>query len=315
MVDHDDMCTFSLPSASAWKNALAVYIGLLVFVSAPLGVLLHGLRQRKTLRKVLAGGVSVALGIAVPLVVAHGRSVYSAQTTWMVAFLASTFGFSSFFKGMATALGAYPEGADANLTMWLLWYTSLPEPLFAKGKLRRVAQGEMLQRAGLLVLKLLALSAWLTALQFHGGVAAGWGEQQLISAAHLWFIYLWAAFCLDVGALLTMVAGGAVDPPFRNPLLQSRSLREAWGARWNRPVSIHPPQVPMPHLQLPMVRRSCQTRLSWGRRFRPRSASRRRCMYSSSGPYTSRLASSASGPIWRRSSHLLPRGSCMSTTL
>mmetsp|Transcript_27831 Transcript_27831/g.56002 ORF Transcript_27831/g.56002 Transcript_27831/m.56002 type:complete len:162 (-) Transcript_27831:60-545(-) len=33
-----------------------------------------------------------------------------------------------------------------------------------------------------------------------------------------------------------MLAGGTTEPAFANPLLASRSLREAWGERWNRPV-------------------------------------------------------------------------------
>ena len=157
-------------------------------------------------------------------------------------------GCSTLFKAMAVACGSQPSGADKSLLVWLLWFTSLPEPSFAKGKLMRVGQAERARRAALLLLKLLGLAALVSVLHnldgytpFGGApTAGGWlggGGAHLANAmAHLWLLYLWASFCLDVGSLLVMGLGLTTEPAFRNPLLGSRSVREAWGERWNRPV-------------------------------------------------------------------------------
>jgi len=63
-----------------------------------------------------------------------------------------------------------------------------------------------------------------------------WAAWLLSSELHLWVLYLWASACLDVGTLLALLGGGTTEPGFSNPLLAARSLREAWGRRWNRPV-------------------------------------------------------------------------------
>ena len=161
----------------------------------------------------------------------------------MSAFLASTFGFNAFFKGLAAAFGSHPEGADAHLATWILWFTSLPEPKFAKGKPLRAPHGELRRRLGLFSIKTAALFALLSLLHNspHGvtapfGADVGWPRHLLNGATHLWLVYLWAAFCLDVGTMLVLVQGATTDPGFRNPLLASRSFREAWSERWNLPV-------------------------------------------------------------------------------
>ena len=58
--------------------------------------------------------------------------------------------------------------------------------------------------------------------------------------AHIWLLYLFAAFCLDFSVLANTITTGGLqlEPGFDNPLLQSRSLTQAWGTRWNKPVQL-----------------------------------------------------------------------------
>jgi hypothetical protein len=217
---------------------LSAHLLTLFFFSAPVGALLHFLPRHA--RK--AAGVSVAMFAAVvaPLIVACVRHTHPEAMTWMVAFLINTWGFSCFFKSLAVAMGTFPEGADTNLSTWLLWYTSLPEPRFAKGKLLYVPRA-FTHRAKLALLKVGALFCVLTAaLSASTRLRAGSPAimHVLVPLVHLWLVYLWAAFCLDFSALLVILCGGSTDPGFRNPLLESRSVKEAWGERWNLPVQL-----------------------------------------------------------------------------
>lgn len=174
------------------------------------------------------------------------------KLTWMAAFLASTFGFHAFFKNMAVSCCSFPEGADKNLKTWILWYTSLPEPLFVKGNLVKSSGHIILHRAYLMLIKLGTMTALLSTspknhLEATINPFAALEQDSAVSTAaatilnyysQLWWLYLMASFCMDFGSLIVMIQGGATESPFCNPLLQSRSYREAWGERWNRPVHL-----------------------------------------------------------------------------
>ena len=227
-------CTVVAPSASAWSVALAAHLGLLLLGLLPMGIALYFVPRH--IRTRFAVVIGFAAGVGTPLIVAQARQSHPEKVTWMVAFLASTFGFQSFFKSFATAFASYPEGADADLRTWLLWFTSLPEPLFAKGKPVQ-ARGALLHRVLLFLVKGAALFVVLSALRHAEGYSPFEAHPLLNSLVHLWTIYLFAAFCLDVGSLLVLLQGVATEPGFSNPLLASRSLRENWGERWNRPVN------------------------------------------------------------------------------
>ena len=241
-----DDCRLVAPSARGWALALATHLSLSVGVGATLGVLLFAMPRRS--RRAAGVGVGVGVGVAVPLLVWLGRRRAPTLVTWMGAFLASTFGFATFFKGMSVAFGTLPKGADADLPTFVQWWTSLPEPLFAEGRRVRAAPGALTERASLLVAKLVSLGALLSVLLSTrdrtlplrlpdaSPALARWLVAAVQAEAHLWAIYLWASSCLDIGTLLVLLGGGTTEPPFRNPLLASRSLREAWGERWNRPV-------------------------------------------------------------------------------
>lgn len=247
-------CLLSLPSASAWLIALTTHLGLSLGLGLPIGLGLRALHATAPAVRARVGlCVGVLVGAAVPAVVHTVRHYSPERMPWMAGFLASTFGFATAFKCAAFAFGTYPEGADASASTWLCWFTSLPEPCFAGGRLVRAAPGAFGARARLLVVKLVALGALLSALlstdgrrlpirlgvvDWQSAGVAGWVVRLLDAEAHLWVIYLWASLCLDVGALLVLAGGGTTEPPFDNPLLGSRSLRQAWGERWNRPVHI-----------------------------------------------------------------------------
>ena len=243
----DRVCSLVAPSAAAWLRALSTHIGLNLLIGAPVGVMLHALSHRN--RRPVGVCVAVVILLAVPAAVQYARNTRAEGCPWMVAFLASTFGFATFFKAIAAAMRLHPAGAEASLSTWLQWFLSLPEPRFANDQPVSRSCGESLtRRASLLALKLLCLGVLLSILLAapghapirappSGGVPAIL-VQPLNSLLHLWCIYLWASLCLDVGALLTMLGGAATEPPFSNPLLASRSFREAWGERWNRPVHV-----------------------------------------------------------------------------
>lgn len=233
-------CAIVLPSSHAWAQALGAHLGLMLGALLPASLLLYVL-PRNRIRMVVGVLIALAGGVGTPVLVAHFRTRHAVG--WMTAFLASTFGFSCFFKSLAAAFDAHPEGADADLKTWVLWFTSLPEPEFAKGKLVRAPSGALTQRALLFLAKAISLFGLLSGLQNspHGAHApfsddGGLTLRMLNGAAHLWLVFLWAAFCLDVGTLLVLLQGSMTAPGFRNPLLASRSFKEAWGERWNLPV-------------------------------------------------------------------------------
>ena len=69
--------------------------------------------------------------------ITHPQSLDSSRLTgetktyeWMGGFLLATFGFSNFFKICNAGFGYYPEGADATLHSWCLWFLLIPEPRF-----------------------------------------------------------------------------------------------------------------------------------------------------------------------------------------
>mmetsp|Transcript_39525 Transcript_39525/g.80634 ORF Transcript_39525/g.80634 Transcript_39525/m.80634 type:complete len:322 (-) Transcript_39525:31-996(-) len=170
----------------------------------------------------------------------------SASLLW---FLASTFGFHGFFKCAAAAEGSHPNGADVNLSTWLTWFVSMPEPVFAKGKMKRVTSGEIIRRLGLCVVEMLGTSALLTIMMDAFERGKPLGSEPLLGGfipasvlngfLGIWFLYFWASFCLDFSAVATSVVHGcSCQDGFRNPLIASRSMRECWGLRWDLPVQL-----------------------------------------------------------------------------
>ena len=229
-----------LPSANAWAQALAAHLTFMLCALLPTSILLYHIVPGRA-RTLMGIVIALASGAGTPMVIEHFRASHS--VSWMTAFLASTFGFHAFFKSLAAAFGSYPEGADANLGTWVLWFTSLPEPRFAKGKLLRAPGGSFSKRVLLFLLKALSLVVILSGLQNSPrgapfGDDSTWARCMLNGGVHLWLVFLWAAFCLDVGNILVLLQGASADPGFRNPLLASRSFKEAWGERWNLPVHL-----------------------------------------------------------------------------
>jgi hypothetical protein len=229
-------CTFNPPSLQAWISALSVHV-LLLCAGIPLGVLFYYVPD--TLRKLV--GLFVAIGTAAS---AHITISYLDNPTWIGAFLSATFGFCTFFKVIAAAFRQYPQGTDKDLATFLLWFLLLPEPVLAKGKLKQATRKEIQERAKLLVYKIAILFAFLSIMlnSHHYNLLnlPGWLSVFVSGYFHIWFIYLWASFCLDFSTLVNFPTSGFVsfEVGFRNPLLASRTLREAWGSRWDLPVHV-----------------------------------------------------------------------------
>ena len=74
----------------------------------------------------MAMAAAVVLPVVVPTIMFRFQEV-----PWIVTFLATTFGFHYCFKSLILAQRTYPEGVDQNLHFFLMWYTSLPEPVFS----------------------------------------------------------------------------------------------------------------------------------------------------------------------------------------
>ena len=242
-------CKFVPPSLNAWIYAVSVHGACCVLGALPIGALLYFIRSRCTTTARVA--LSVAIGIAtaasvplwiVPLLYVEG------PIHWVGPFLASTFGFATFFKSINAGLGQFPAGADADLTTWLMWFILMPEPQFSKTKLRQASREAVWNRIRYFVYKIAGLFVVLSILLYytHTGYRIPFSGGPRLAAdhvngyLHLWLIYLFASLCIDFSAVANVATTGGVqlEPGFLNPLLESRSLREAWGRRWNLPVQV-----------------------------------------------------------------------------
>jgi len=233
-------CTLQLPSIAAWKYAILMQTGLAFVIGTPLGILLYYTPAK--LRMVL--GVTIGVTIAVLMAVVP-RLLQ--ETHWMGSFLGATFGFSTFFKCIAIALGQYPSGADNSLKAFVMFFIALPEPVLVKGKLKRLTQQEVLNRFRLFILKILGLFVVLSFFNCFGGVFPSdfiggsdmWYSPLINGILHLWFLYLFSAFCLDFSNLsYSPLFRASFEDGFRNPLLESRSLRDCWGFCWDLPIQV-----------------------------------------------------------------------------
>lgn len=230
MIDLLGGCSINIPSRDAWIMAIATHVGL-TMMALPVGVALYK-------RPSLAAPAAVLMG-ATPILMLHFL-----QIPWMVAFLASTFGFQYFFKSIIVAQKLYPEGADQSQHFFILWFTSLPEPVFAKGKPASAPAGELLRRIKLMVGKAFGISLFLTLFQNASVYPFGVPDSKLATLwkpllngyVHLWFLYFFAAFCFDFGAMMTTATGHLSEDGFCNPLVESSTIRELWGEKWNLPV-------------------------------------------------------------------------------
>eukprot|EP00536_Pseudo-nitzschia_multiseries_P002992 jgi/Psemu1/184837/e_gw1.42.116.1 len=186
------------------------------------------------------------------------------EITFMGPFLTSTLGFTTFFKSLNVASGNFPEGADSDLRTWLLWFVMIPEPTFTKGKLSKASRKEFVTKIRQFIFKIIALFIILTILLRspppYYRVVTGipfspsflnedsdtenevdkWSVSAHINGfVHLWLLYLFVSFTLDFSTLTNYAISGGIrmEPGFCNPLLESRSYKETWGTRWNRPVN------------------------------------------------------------------------------
>lgn len=193
---------------------------------------------------------------------------------WVGHFLGSTFGFSTAFKLWNVAYQQFPEGADASLQIFLAWFLILPEPQFVKGKTRTLSRDEIQEHLSGVLYKIVGIFVLLSMLttpatttrevvagsETNSDTAkaqnGGWSSilawilqilptkgDSLVEEAwngwlHLWWLYTWVSFWLEASVLVTMPITGfqAMEPAFRNPLLESRSFQEVWGTRWNLPI-------------------------------------------------------------------------------
>ena len=261
-----DTCRFVGASLSAWAAALTVHLGLAIGCLHAMSLILWFLVPRRLWKRAgicfaiasSTGTLALVLYLRemssdqkhVEIMDESSRKNTDMKLTWMAAFLASTFGFHSFFKNMAVSCISFPEGADKDLKTWILWYTSLPEPQFVKGNLVKSSATSTLHRVFIMLVKLGIMTVLLSTSPNHkentvspfiattGGNISNSVATIVNSYSQLWWLYLMASFCLDFGSLLVMMQGATTEPPFANPLLQSRSYREAWGERWNRPVHL-----------------------------------------------------------------------------
>jgi len=268
-----------MPSFHSWIYTISVHTGCLI-VSAILGTLLYyvvnsGLGRPITKTKdnaaipeavkaLLCSFVGIAAASSI-FAIRPTLEIYSPndEITWMGPFLASTFGFTTFFKSLNVAFGDYP-GSGSDLYTWLLWFSMTPEPTFAKGKLMKANRNEVFVKLRDFAVKIIALFIILTILMrshppyyrvmieipssssslnednYTGDGVHGWSlSTQINGFLHLWLLYSFISFCLDFSTISNYAISGGMrmEPGFCNPLLGSRSYKETWGVRWNRPVN------------------------------------------------------------------------------
>ena len=258
-----------------WWYAIQVHAAYVVLGGVPLGGLLFYVVtstsswcSSPTMRRLLSVLVAVAAAASVPLYWNYysKKLITTADDAdhdyddrggirWMGPFLASTFGFSTFFKAINAGFQQYPSGADANLWTWLCWFALLPEPQFTKGKLSKASAKEITVQLETIGCKILSLFLLLTYLrnwhhydsfQLNDGnndkqsTYFGLPYQYWHGMLHIWLIYLFASFCEDFSILmnLPLTKGARWSLGFDNPMLASRTFAEAWGVRWNLPVQI-----------------------------------------------------------------------------
>mmetsp|Transcript_22453 Transcript_22453/g.53369 ORF Transcript_22453/g.53369 Transcript_22453/m.53369 type:complete len:421 (+) Transcript_22453:97-1359(+) len=275
-------CSIIPPSLSTWLYAISVHGGCTLLGGVPFGILLYHVLKKDAEGQQANGHakgysidtrrtfVGVAVGSGAAASVYIGRPLLesfspNAETTFLGPLLASTFGFTTFFKSFNVAFGTYPEGADKDLQTWLMWYTMLPEPTFAKGKLSKVTRKEVIVKLRDFVSKIIALFLILTVLMrspppyyqvmreeswspsSHRGNESdgGNGFYGWFLAVHvngffqLWLLYSVFSSFLDFSTITNYICTGGIrsEPGFCNPLLESRSYKETWGTRWNRPIN------------------------------------------------------------------------------
>jgi len=266
-----DKCTIVPPSLPAWAYAISVHGACCVLGGIPCGILLYYVLKKNVggqetnsdnSNNITRSFVGVFVGIAAASSIYVGRPViesYSpnSEITFIGPVFASTFGFTTFFKSLNVAFGTYPEGADSDLQTWLLWFVVTPEPTFAKGKLSKANRKEVVDKLRDFFFKIIALFVLLTVLMQRpppyyqvmterssssdGNSLVDWFLSSHVNGFfHLWLLYLYFSFCLDTSTILNYVTSGGVrmEPAFCNPLLGSRSFKESWGTRWNRPVNL-----------------------------------------------------------------------------
>ena len=238
-------CSLHAASLEAWVTAVNIHGACCLLGAVPVALVVWYCRGNRRWRR----GVSLVLGTAIAAIVLCGTLVLRSSSTvlWMGPFLASTMAFGTFFKCCNCAgIGDVPDGAEASLTNWLLWFLLVPEPIFLKGKLQVASRSIIQARLWAMVGKMWGLSAVVSVLvtaprlqpEFPTFTSA-----LFLGFLHTWTIYMFASLCLDISALTAFLLGPLlVGHPvrlhdgFRHPLWHSRTFREAWGARWNDAV-------------------------------------------------------------------------------
>lgn len=267
-------CTISPPSLSGWIYAFSVHGVFCIFGGVPCAVLLYYLRAKNSNSSsiIIKDGTKTVIGIITGVLAAAavpiGRPAiesYSpnSEITFIGPFLASAFGFTTFFKSLNAVFGTYPEGADRDLLTWMLWFVMTPEPTFVKGKTSKASWKEIVAKLRDFFLKVLSLFFLLTIsmrnLESYKQAIVetpssppentGSGESRDVFSSiiethargffYLWFLYSFVSLLLDFSTITNYVLSSGVrtEPGFCNPLLESRSFKETWGTRWNRPVN------------------------------------------------------------------------------
>lgn len=213
-------------TAIAFFGGLAGFLGLAALLSTAAVVLKPKLARVPALYYFAN---IVHLGAVMWLLMLSRTVSMSALGRYAVATLAFVFAWRS----LELECGIVPEATMAHSRSEKVLYLSSPvEPRYKDGKLAKSRPHHILGFCRRLLLKQLALTAWTSALDIDRFVAPS-GSSMVNCYVQTWVLYLFMSQQVD---LLSVVLGGAGCLPvtiFRNPLLESRSPRDFWGARWN----------------------------------------------------------------------------------
>ena len=260
-------CQIHPPSLQAWLWTASVHGGITLFVGVPLALVAYYHRHRPWRLRIVA--LLLAMGIPWSLHAyqdKHGMD----QVPWMCRFLINTFTFGVVLKLWNVSADQVPPQAYQSLHTFCQWFLVVPEPKLllvdADEKDRRLDLAEIQAQWHSVCYKIVTATLLLSLLlpwheQYYqinpltflepdkatipltnnvaAAAAAAVVQVVLNGFVHIWWMYIFLAFCLDVSSLLHAIVHGPVEKGFCNPLLASRSLRQAWGTRWNLPVQKH----------------------------------------------------------------------------
>lgn len=161
-------------------------------------------------------------------------------------FAASSFAWAA-FRTIEGAWGTSPAGAVRTFKDFHIYFTSSVDPRYEEDRSLAPVPGALRRRLVTILLRSLFVGLLASVLLPVGPSAPlasrvlpwlPWPLRPVAAVvAGTSFLWLFLAWCFDLGALPLLAQGLDVLEVFRNPVFGSVSPKEFWGRRWNRQVN------------------------------------------------------------------------------